>query len=347
VQRNSTSLQALGPGVGPLTLPAEITGGPGGLGGVFLAVAPYLPAESHLLHGLELELILRRESLSDERRSWILDRVGGALKTLHDLSGEESALPFRIVSSLATRIDRAGRTLFVGPWLFPTEDADRTGELEVARAVASHYFGEKLAVAGPGSYWTSGMARYAACLAADGWGRAGRDQLRSSRIIYFQVKGQPLDVPLAATRETQTEITLHKGSLVLRTLHLLLGDEVFPAALAAAFRKAQAGPLTLPELRSALERGSGRDLGAFFDQWVEGRGIPVARVERREGAFFVLNDGPGQIVFETLPEAGEEVRIHVLEAGESTRIPAAPGADPRALIDPEKLALVDWRLAPG
>jgi aminopeptidase N len=63
-------------------------------------------------------------------------------------------------------------------------------------------------------------------------------------------------------------VVYQKGALVLHELRALLGDEPFWAALRAYTREYAGHDVTSPDLQRAFEASSGRDLRAFFDQWV-------------------------------------------------------------------------------
>ena len=69
-----------------------------------------------------------------------------------------------------------------------------------------------------------------------------------------------------------------KGGWVLHMLRSEVGDEVFFAGLREWRRRHSWGTATRGELRALYEELSGRDLKAFFDQWVETPYRPVLRV---------------------------------------------------------------------
>ncbi len=70
-----------------------------------------------------------------------------------------------------------------------------------------------------------------------------------------------------------------KGGAVLHMLRRLLGDAVFFQGLGAYLNQHADGNVETPDLRRALERYAGRDLGRFFSQWVEtGKGYPELKV---------------------------------------------------------------------
>lgn len=70
-----------------------------------------------------------------------------------------------------------------------------------------------------------------------------------------------------------------KGGAVLHMLRRLLGDNAFFRGLQSYLEQNADGNVETPDLRRALERFSGIDLGRFFSQWVEtGKGHPELKV---------------------------------------------------------------------
>jgi aminopeptidase N len=69
-----------------------------------------------------------------------------------------------------------------------------------------------------------------------------------------------------------------KGSVVLRMLHALLGENLFWKGIAAYVRKNRGKVVETVDLINALEEATGRNLRQFFDQWVFGAGHPEFRV---------------------------------------------------------------------
>ncbi|HEX9637287.1 MAG TPA: M1 family aminopeptidase [Acidobacteriota bacterium] len=70
----------------------------------------------------------------------------------------------------------------------------------------------------------------------------------------------------------QSETTYIKGSLVLHLLRHILGDDDFFRALSDYLRRHEYGEVESNDLQRALEQASGRNLGWFFDDWIQGGG---------------------------------------------------------------------------
>jgi hypothetical protein len=75
-------------------------------------------------------------------------------------------------------------------------------------------------------------------------------------------------------------VVYNKGAMVLHMLRGLLGDERFFRGLRAFYTEWRFKKAGTDDLRVALERASGEDLGPFFDAWVFGTAIPRLEVTR-------------------------------------------------------------------
>ncbi len=73
-------------------------------------------------------------------------------------------------------------------------------------------------------------------------------------------------------------VVYNKGAMVLHMLRGLLGDESFFRGMRAFYTEWRFRKAGTDDLRRALERTSGQDLGPFFDAWVYNTGIPRLEV---------------------------------------------------------------------
>ena len=111
------------------------------------------------------------------------------------------------------------------------------------------------------------------------------------------------------------QITYDKGACVLRQLVAWVGQDTFLRGVQRYLKTRQFGNASLREFLSDLEQGSGRDLSAWSEEWLETAGlntlIPVIRL--REGG-----DGPTIASFAIEQEAPEQwptLRPHRLAIG--------------------------------
>ncbi|MTE24427.1 aminopeptidase N [Microbacterium sp. ZXX196] len=100
------------------------------------------------------------------------------------------------------------------------------------------------------------------------------------------------DIPdLEAAKLNFDGITYAKGASVLKQLVAYVGEEAFFAAAHAYFADHAYGNTTLADLLAALERASGRDMGAWADAWLKTTGVSTIRVEREgEDAWLAVED---------------------------------------------------------
>jgi hypothetical protein len=84
-------------------------------------------------------------------------------------------------------------------------------------------------------------------------------------------KAQPVGLEGAAFRDPRTYsiMTYTKGSVVLRMLRDLVGEDVFRRAMRDYYAQHKLQHVTEDDLRRAVEHASGRDLGWFFAQWID------------------------------------------------------------------------------
>ena len=130
-------------------------------------------------------------------------------------------------------------------------------------------------------------------------------------------------------------ISYAKGAAVLRQLMAWLGEDVFFAGVRDYVERHAWGSSTLADLLAALERASGRDLGAWADAWLRTTGFDVLRVE--DGA--VVRTGDQRRPHRTGVAAYDEVdgRLVLRDAFEVDVVGArteVPGLRPADLVLP-------------
>jgi aminopeptidase N len=77
-------------------------------------------------------------------------------------------------------------------------------------------------------------------------------------------------------------VVYDKGAYVLHMLRGLVGDDAFQSALRKLQETHRFKKAGTADLRSALEIASGRDLGAYFQEWVFGTTLPRLKVLHRQ-----------------------------------------------------------------
>ncbi len=75
-------------------------------------------------------------------------------------------------------------------------------------------------------------------------------------------------------------VTYQKGSAVIHTLRVQLGDEVFWKAVRTYLQRFKGKNVETTDLKAVFEEISGKDLTEFFEQWVYGARHPIIRYTR-------------------------------------------------------------------
>ena len=80
---------------------------------------------------------------------------------------------------------------------------------------------------------------------------------------------------LSDMTQVTTGMPSQKGSWTLHMLRQLMGDNRFWAGIRDYYARHQNTSASTNALRLAMERASGRDLSAFFQQWLYRGGVPT------------------------------------------------------------------------
>jgi aminopeptidase N len=154
---------------------------------------------------------------------------------------------------------------------------DRGGrdfEETVAHETAHQWFGDSVTEADWHHLWLSeGFANY-------------------FEALFYELAGEPevfrddLDRPVIDPAASDlfallNENNYDKGAWVLHMLRGVVGDSAFHAGIRAYYDRHQNGTALTSDLEAAMERASGRDLGWFFEQWLQRPGYPTLRVTHR------------------------------------------------------------------
>ncbi|GAA3903088.1 aminopeptidase N [Microbacterium invictum] len=111
-----------------------------------------------------------------------------------------------------------------------------------------------------------------------------QDQLPTTHPIVADI------VDLEAAKLNFDGITYAKGASVLKQLVAFVGEEAFFRGAQRYFAAHAFGSTTLPDLLTALEAASGRDLGAWTAAWLQTSGVSQIGVERGDGLEIVQTD---------------------------------------------------------
>ena len=161
----------------------------------------------------------------------------------------------------------------------------------IAHETAHQWFGDAVTEADWPHVWLSeGFATYFAALyAAHAEGdsafraelTAMRDAVRRSAVTATR---PVLDTAQTDLLQLLNSNSYQKGGFVLHMLRQEVGDAGFFAAVRAYHAAHRHGTARTADLRAAMEREAGRDLGWFFDQWLTRPGLVEGTVRWRYDA---------------------------------------------------------------
>ena len=162
----------------------------------------------------------------------------------------------------------------------------------IAHETAHQWFGDAVTEKSWPHLWLSeGFATYFAALYTQ---HAHGDSAFLSEMARLrgQILGDTVSVPkrpVIDTTETDLLALLNtnsyqKGAYVLHMLRSQLGDSAFFRGLREYYAAHKDGNALSDDLRAALEHSSGKDLRAFFDQWLRRPGYPEVAVTAEDDA---------------------------------------------------------------
>ena len=187
-----------------------------------------------------------------------------------------------------------------------------------------------LPASGADLWLSAGSASYYRVLAGGGGSRrrGGSESVDALR-AEFRSAAMNGDVPLsklaADTRSANWfRIANSKGALLLDALRANMGDEKFFPMMKAWFDANTTRKVETASFRDAAEKAAGKPLGRFFDEWLNGTGLPGDT----GGPAYLARDitgriGSALIVYGTLRDAGsnryaaEQLRNNALNWFES------------------------------
>ena len=152
----------------------------------------------------------------------------------------------------------------------------------VIHEIAHQWFGNAVTEHDWNDVWLSeGFATYFTLLFIEhAYGRDEfADGLRSSRktVVDFYAKTPDYRVVhenLSDMSKVTNGMTYQKGSWTLHMLRTMIGDDMFWAGIRDYYARHRDQTATTADFRRAMERASGKDLSAFFQQWLYRGGIP-------------------------------------------------------------------------
>jgi hypothetical protein len=218
-------------------------------------------------------------------------------------------------------------------------------------ALVRSWFGHHVRVDHARGDWSEALAAYFADYRASE--RAGNDAAYRARVARgFSLRvGAESDYPLRRFQKTRhrhdRDIGHGKGSMVFAMLARELGRRTFLIAVwyALQTRGGRGQRLGWDDWVAALSKGVGRDLGPWFEPWLDRTGAPILeigtlKVKRHAVAGTIRQAQPGlayplRVPVRVTTDAGPEDHV-VLSASKETAFRLETHAPPRRVeIDPE------------
>jgi aminopeptidase N len=171
----------------------------------------------------------------------------------------------------------------------PIKFQEGSSEDLISHELAHQWFGDLLTCRDWSEIWLNeGFATYAEAL----WegrvnGEEGLQLTAESKLDAYLLGDQHVyRRPLVENRYKKPDdlydhVAYDKAACVLHCLRGVLGDAAWWEGVRTFARSHRFGTVETADLRRAMERASGRDLGWFFRQWVEQAGHPELRISSR------------------------------------------------------------------
>jgi uncharacterized iron-regulated protein len=155
-------------------------------------------------------------------------------------------------------------------------------DTSLGHEILHQWFGNSVYIDHTGGNWAEGLTTYLADHRYEeekGAGREYRKQILAAYRSYitpendFSLK----DFTVRSDKGTSS-VGYGKSAMVFHMLKQELGPDVFATALREFYAKNLFVPASWTDIRKACEAASGKDLGGFFDQWIEGKGALDFRI---------------------------------------------------------------------
>lgn len=155
-------------------------------------------------------------------------------------------------------------------------------QTSLGHEVLHQWFGNSVYVDHEKGNWSEGLTTYL----SDHWyeEEEGRGwQYRKQILIEYEAAaGKDKEFALkdfkSRTDPASRAIGYGKSAMVFHMLRRLVGDEVFLESLKKFVTEKRFREATWEDIKTSFEKGSGTDLGRFFDFWVNQKGLPQLEI---------------------------------------------------------------------
>lgn len=225
----------------------------------------------------------------------------------------------------------------------------------IAHEIAHQWFGDSVTEATWADLWLSeGFATYFAGLFLEN--NEGKDRfriyMRDKAKSYFEYEKKnrtPIhDTKTEKLFDLLTPNNYEKGGWVLHMLRGMLGDKAFFDGLKNYYNEHKESTATSEDLRTALEKSSGKDLKNFFERWIYQSGHPIYQATWKQTGKSTLEITLKQtqedeaflqpVTLEIITNKGSQ-RVVITPTGKETVAKFKSVKPKRIVIDPDEVIL--------
>ncbi len=246
----------------------------------------------------------------------------------------------------------------VGMLLLPSSQIRRDFDIAaLATTVAHQWFPLKIGVKDPGAdaWLMDGMAEFASLMYFEQTlsPAEAQEHINKALVKALAYEGNT-SIRQAGGLDKDTpeyrSLVEYKGAYVLRMLRWVIGDDNFNKLLSRYVQQFQNTPASTDAFEKLASEVAGGDLGYFFDQWLNGSGVPEFKVDytifREKNGYKVLGQVKQDLDLFKMPVEfqiqtdGDPEYARVEVAGPSSEFEAKTDRKPKAVvIDPKEKIL--------
>lgn len=155
-------------------------------------------------------------------------------------------------------------------------------ETSLGHEVLHQWFGSLVGIDSSRGNWAEGLTTYLADHYYELQKGKGADY-RKQMLISFQSyvnagNGAPLTAFQGRSDWASRSIGYGKAAMVFHMLKSLTGEDMFQASLRSLVKRFAFRQASWDDIRAIFDETTGKDLGWFFKQWIEGKGAPEIEV---------------------------------------------------------------------
>ncbi len=225
----------------------------------------------------------------------------------------------------------------------------------IAHEIAHQWFGDSVTEATWADLWLSeGFATYFAGIFLEkneGKVRfhAYMREKAKSYLEYEKTRRTPIfDTETEKLFDLLTPNNYEKGGWVLHNLRGILGDKAFFDGLRNYYNEHKESTATTSDLRSALEKSSGKDLKEFFERWIYQAGHPIYQTSWKQTGKASLEITLKQlqpddaflqpVTIEIVTNKGAQ-RVTITPTNKETTVKVKSAKPKKMVVDPDEFIL--------